>query len=91
MLGILKERLGLISGAAEAFRKALNMSTEKYSDFARINFGRVLNKLGLYKEAIKICSDVQESSFNSGIWYALALYKGEYIISFSKVRIQSIF
>ncbi|XP_045477416.1 tetratricopeptide repeat protein 37 [Harmonia axyridis] len=75
MLGILKERMGLLAGAAEAFRKALNMSSERYSDFARINFGRVLNRLGHYKEAIKICSDVQESSFNSGIWYALALYK----------------
>ncbi|KAL3287816.1 hypothetical protein HHI36_002275 [Cryptolaemus montrouzieri] len=75
MLGILKERMGIIPGAAECFKKALNLSTARYSDLARINCGRVLTKLGLYKVAIKICSDVQESSFHSGIWYALALYK----------------
>ncbi|KAK9891013.1 hypothetical protein WA026_013346 [Henosepilachna vigintioctopunctata] len=75
MLGILKERLGLYVGAAKCFRKAVNLSSNEHCDMARINYGRLLIKLGHYQKAVEICSDVQESSFKSGIWYALALYK----------------
>ena len=76
MLGILKERMSLKSGASKAFRNALRLSDRTCRDKINMNYGRSLINLNNYPEAIVIYKDVQEATFNSEIGLALALFKG---------------
>lgn len=76
MLGILRERMGLKESTLQAFKNAYRLSPKKYRDLARINYGRMLSKLGKYSEAINMFQEVQEANFNSGSGLALALFNG---------------
>jgi tetratricopeptide (TPR) repeat protein len=79
MLGILKERMGLKLGALEAFRNALSLSKENNRDFCRVNYGRLLARLGKYSQAIDMFTKIEAATFNSGSGLALTLFKGGFI------------
>lgn len=76
MLGILKERMGLNLGALEAFKNAFKLSAGRQRDLTKINYGRLLARLGKHSEAVDIFSEVDAATFNSGCGLALALFKG---------------
>jgi superkiller protein 3 len=78
MLGILKERMGLKLGALEAFRNALSLSKENNRDFCRVNYGRLLARLGKYSQAIDMFTKIEAATFNSGSGLALTLFKDEH-------------
>lgn len=78
MLGILNERLGLESTALQAFKNAFHLSASTNRDHTRINYGRLLCKLGKYTDAIAMYRDVEAATLTSGSGLALALFKGAY-------------
>lgn len=80
MLGILRERMGLKESTLHAFTNAYKRAPEQYRDFARVNYGRSLFKMGKYSEAIDILQEVQEATFSSGSTLALTLFNGEFSI-----------
>lgn len=75
MLGILKERMGLNINATKAFKSALRFTESNTKDAARINYARLLLKMGDYSQAIQMYKDVDSATFNSGSGLALALFK----------------
>lgn len=79
MLGLIRERLGLKTTAADAFRNALRLSNKNNRDKVRINYGRLLFQLGKYKQAINMFQEVDEVTFNTGSGLALSLFKGDII------------
>ncbi|CAH0550739.1 unnamed protein product [Brassicogethes aeneus] len=77
MLGILKERLGLLKGAEVAFKNAYRQTDKGHRDQARINYGRILYRNGKYTKAIEMFANVQEATTKSGSGLALALFKDQ--------------
>lgn len=75
MLGILKERMGLNLNATQAFKNAFRLTDPKTKDAARMNYARLLIKMGDYPQAIQMYKDVDSATFNSGSGLALALFK----------------
>lgn len=77
MLGLLSERMDLKRTAANAFRRALYLSTEENKDKAKVNYGRILFKLGDLEKSIEIFNSVKAATFTSGSGLALSLFKGK--------------
>lgn len=76
MLGLLRERMGLKMGAAQAFRSALRLAEPTARDKVYMNYGRSLVRVGKYSQAVDMFKNVKEATFNSGSGLALALFKG---------------
>ncbi|KAK9737501.1 Tetratricopeptide repeat [Popillia japonica] len=75
MLGLLRERMGLKMGAAQAFRSALRLAEPTARDKVYMNYGRSLVRVGKYSQAVDMFKNVKEATFNSGSGLALALFK----------------
>lgn len=78
MLGILAERMGLLSSATKAFKHALVLAEHAHRDLARTNYGRLLYRTGEYGEAIEMFSNVEAATFSSGAGLALALFRSKF-------------
>lgn len=74
--GLLLERLKLYNTAAEQFATALELSQGEEKDMISVNLARVLIQIGRYEEAVKLCKQVKNESFNSQCHLALSLFKG---------------
>lgn len=75
MHGLLLERLRLYRTSAEAFEKALKVSSFENADKIRINYGRVLNQLDRSQESIEVIKGIQNVSFESQCVLAAGLVK----------------
>ncbi|XP_066249141.1 superkiller complex protein 3 isoform X2 [Euwallacea similis] len=74
-LGILSERMGLLKTAENAFKHAFVLADKKNKDFARVNYGRLLYRMGVYESAIEMFANVEAATFSSGSGLALALFR----------------
>ncbi|XP_066150901.1 tetratricopeptide repeat protein 37 isoform X2 [Euwallacea fornicatus] len=75
ILGILSERMGLLKTAKNAFKHAFVLADKKNKDFARVNYGRLLYRMGEYESAIEMFANVEAATFSSGGGLALALFR----------------
>lgn len=74
--GLLLERLKLYNTAAKQLVTALELSRDEERDMISINLARVLLQIGKYEEAVGLCKQVHNASFNSICHLALSLFKG---------------
>ncbi|GBP57008.1 Tetratricopeptide repeat protein 37 [Eumeta japonica] len=78
ILGILKEKYGLLNSSLGCFERALkcvNQNDQTQKSMALLNVGRVLLRLQRYEEAIELFKSVPEASMDSACGLALSLYR----------------
>ncbi|VVC99072.1 unnamed protein product [Leptidea sinapis] len=79
ILGILKERSGLLQGALQLYEQAFEYAQDSKKNIVRLNIGRVQSRLCMYDDAITSYKSITEASLDSTCGLALALFnKGLY-------------